>query len=117
MIADRLRKARLMKKVTCCPLQEPIEITKALLSLAPHKGCNAYDLMREAADSIRELESCIDFLYEDVNKREHVINILKEEIKLAIPAMRKFAEIEYYGKAKDPFCVHEWLKTNDPEWT
>ena len=104
-----------MKKVTCHLFHEPVEISKALIAVASQEGNDGpeYDLMMAAAERIRELEAHTDFLYEDVNKREHVINSLKEELKLAIPAMRKFAEIEYYGKAKDPFGVHAWLARND----
>lgn len=104
-----------MKKVTCHLFHEPVEISKALIAIASQEGNDGpeYDLMMAAAERIRELEAHTDFLYEDVNKREYAINSLKEEIKRALPIMRKFAEIEYYGKAKDPFGIHAWLAKND----
>ena len=117
-----------MKKVTCHLFHEPVEISKALIAIASQEGNDGpeYDLMMAAAERIRELEAHTDFLYEDVNKREYAINSLKEEIKRALPIMRKFAEIEYYGKeslfikmllgnTKDPFGVHAWLARNDYE--
>ena len=104
-----------MRKVNFHLFHDPVEITKALIAVASQEGNDGpeYDLMMAASERIRELEAHTDFLYEDVNKREYTINSLKEELKLAIPAMRKFAEIEYYGKTKDPFGVHAWLARND----
>ncbi len=106
-----------MKKVTCHLFNEPVEISKALIAVASQEGNDGpeYALMIAAAERIRELEAHTDFLYEDVNKREYIIDTLKEKLKLAIPAMRKFAEIEYYGKAKDPFGVHAWLARNNQD--
>ncbi len=97
-----------MKKVTCHLFHEPVEITKALIAVASQEGNDGpeYDLLMAAAERIRELEAHTDFLYEDVNKREHVINSLKEELKLAIPEMREFAKknrkFEHNGKTQDP---------------
>jgi hypothetical protein len=108
-----------LKKVTCHLFHEPVEISKALIAIASQEGNDGpeYDLMMAAAERIRELEAHTDFLYEDVNKREYAINSLKEELKLALPAMRLFADnnpkFEYYGKVQDSCGVHAWLARND----
>lgn len=97
-----------MKKVTCNLFHEPVEITNALIAVASQEGNDGpeYDLMMEAADRIRVLE----------DKLQNMRNTFQEELKLAIPAMREFAQKnpihQHQGITQDPCGVHAWLARN-----
>lgn len=53
-----------MKTVNCSLFDHPVEITHALVTVASQEGCDGpeYDLMMEAVDYIRELESILDLI-------------------------------------------------------
>ena len=52
-----------MKKVTYHLFHKPVEITSALIAAASQEGCDGpeYDLMIEAADKIKSLETVLGF--------------------------------------------------------
>lgn len=96
----------------CHLFHEPVEITHALVTVASQENHDGpeYDLMMDAANYIRELENMI-------HRASLVLDCKNEEIKFAIPAMRKFAEKNpihsYQGNTQDPCGVHAWLARNE----
>ncbi len=70
-----------MKKVTCNLFHEPVEISKALIAVASQEGNDGpkYDLMVEAADRIRLLESLLA-IQNDVISRFYDCHITGERI-------------------------------------